>query len=246
MFAKTFLLSSMLLATATNLVSASYSISSPGTGVVWKAGDKVQIKWTASGQVETRIDIRLVHGDAANLVYDFNLCSNVNPWDGQCSYVVDSNIASGIDYAVTAGKSPENFGYSSYFTIQARGPLPENKGCPNMGGKLCPKSLPCCSSSGYCGDSAAHCGAGCIPKYSFNGQCVIPGAQGTINTPVTNVKTKTSPVVPPRAPKCGTKVCTKSLPCCSASKKCGKSCGKGCDPTLSFAGKCVRPLRKIK
>ncbi|CAG8532897.1 12125_t:CDS:2 [Ambispora gerdemannii] len=242
MFAKTFIFSSMLLAAATTLTSASYSISYPGSGVVWKKGDKVQVKWSASGQVEKLIDIRLVHGNAENLLFNFNLCTNVNPWDGQCDYVVGSDIPSGIDYAVTAGKEPQNYGYSSYFTIQANGPLPENKGCPNMGGKLCPKTLPCCSSSGFCGDSVAHCGTGCVPKFSFNGQCVIPGSQSTVITPVAKVGTKTSPVVitSSKSKKCGTKVCTKSLPCCSASKKCGKSCGKGCKPELSFAGKCAR------
>ncbi|KAG9301253.1 hypothetical protein G9A89_012636 [Geosiphon pyriformis] len=258
MLSKVVFVSSFVLATATSIVSAGYTITSPYSNLVWNKGDKVKVQWKINGQAEEKVDVRLVHGNAENLLFDFNLCSNVNPSAGECSYVVDDNIVSGIDYAVTVGKTPDKFAYSSYFTIKANGALSESKGCPNMGGKICPESLPCCSSSGYCGKTEEYCNNGCMAKYSFNGKCVLPGAQVTVSTPATQVSTNVNQQPPPKKEeqkppvsvtpvtplvtqqkKCGKKMCTKLQPCCSASNKCGNSCVIGCKKSMSFAGKCI-------
>ncbi|KAK9766483.1 hypothetical protein K7432_004397 [Basidiobolus ranarum] len=147
-------------------------VITPGTGVVWKTGSNVTVSWT--GSVETSVDVRLVHGEASNLQLALPnpICYNKGGPDGSCSYVVPSQLSTARDYAVTIGRVPENYQYSSYFTIQGKEPLPENEGCPNFGGHICPQSMPCCSEGGYCGGSSEYCGTGCLPQYSFNGRCV--------------------------------------------------------------------------
>ncbi len=103
-----------------------------------------------------------------------------------------------------------------------------------MGGKDCPESLPCCSASGFCGISEAHCGAGCDPNHSFNGKCEIPG------------KSQDPKPELPSTPgdKCGGVKCTAEFPCCGEFNFCGSTpghCGKGCQAGKSFNRVCHTP-----
>jgi len=188
MLSKTFYIATLLLGTAASFALADYAISSPGTGVVWKAGDSVKVLWKASGNnIENKVDVRLVKGDASNLQLITNLCQDIDPTIGECDYSVSQSLTSGRDYAIEVGKLSANFGYSSFFSIQASGDLSAPTGCPNFGGQNCPQSLPCCSSSGYCGATDAYCGNGCMAKYSFNGQCVLPGAASAVTSAAPSV-----------------------------------------------------------
>ncbi|CAG8606016.1 10515_t:CDS:2 [Paraglomus occultum] len=152
--------------------NAAYNITTPGTGVVWNATEAVQVLWT--GTDEPEVDVNLLYGPADNLTLFAVLCSNVSSSLGECNYTVDPSIPSGINYAVSVGKLPEAYSYSSYFTIQTANPLPANTGCLNNGGYNCTQTLPCCSASGYCGATDAYCGTGCAPQFSFNGVCSVP------------------------------------------------------------------------
>ncbi|CAG8645431.1 444_t:CDS:2 [Paraglomus brasilianum] len=165
-FTLTFLFASAMFS------NAAYNITTPGTGVIWHAFDAVQVLWT--GTDEPNVDVRLVSGPAENLTQFTVLCTDVPSSVGLCNYTVDENIPSGINYAVTVGKLPENYAFSSYFSIQTKDPLPANTGCPNFGGYNCTQTFPCCSASGYCGATEGHCGTGCVPQFSFNGICGIP------------------------------------------------------------------------
>ncbi|CAG8473546.1 8583_t:CDS:2 [Paraglomus occultum] len=175
-------LSLLLFFSSASFSAASYLISSPGTGTVWNANDKVEVDW--QGTDEPKVKVRLVYGSAANLQQYAVLCDGIDSSVGKCSYTVDSNIPSGRDYAVTVGEDPNNYGYSSFFTIKAKGDLPPATGCPNFGGQNCPESLPCCSASGYCGVGNDYCAPSngnkcgnsvcdasnpCCSKYNFCG-----------------------------------------------------------------------------
>ncbi|CAI2175933.1 16592_t:CDS:2 [Funneliformis geosporum] len=197
------LISSFLLLSSALFVSADYGVSSPPAGEIFKIGDKLEVKWTVGNIVEPSVDVKLVHGPAENLQLFRKLCT-LDPKVGTCTTAIDENIPSGIDYAIIiAGK---DIGFSSYFTIQAKGLLPENKGCPKMGGKDCPENLPCCSASGFCGATEGHCGTGCQPGKSFNGVCITKGVDNLI-------KQKTS--LKSSVVKCGKKICNSLAPCCS-------------------------------
>ncbi|KAK9704457.1 hypothetical protein K7432_010181 [Basidiobolus ranarum] len=147
-------------------------VITPGTGVLWKAGENVTVSW--KNLQESYVDVRLVHGDATNLQLALPnaTCSNQPGPEGSCYFILPSRIPSGRNYAVTVGKLPEKYVYSSYFTIQGNETLPESEGCPNFGGYKCPKDMPCCSSGGYCGATQEYCGVGCVAKFSFNNQCL--------------------------------------------------------------------------
>jgi len=228
------ILSLLFLLSSASFSAANYVITSPGTGTIWNKGESVEVLWT--GTDEPNVDVRLVHGPAVNLKEYAVLCTNVASSAGKCSYTVDSNIPTGFDYAITVGKDPAKYGYSSFFTIKGKGVLPPPKGCRNFGGQDCPESLPCCSKDGYCGNTPAHCGAGCVAKYSFNGKCGNNSNPAPIKTPVVKMPV----VVKPK--KCGSKYCKATAPCCSRTNKCGatpKACGTGCQPKKSFGGKCI-------
>lgn len=85
------------------------------------------------------------------------------------------------------------------------------------GGQNCPQSLPCCSSSGYCGATPEHCGNGCVAKYSFNGICKTPGSSSS--TPTQSTKATQSNQSSNKL--CGTVKCSSSAPCCSKYNFCG-------------------------
>uniref|UniRef100_A0A1D1YM56 Lectin-B n=1 Tax=Anthurium amnicola TaxID=1678845 RepID=A0A1D1YM56_9ARAE len=231
------ILSLLLFLSSASFSAANYVVSNPGTGVTWNGDDNVKIEWT--GTDEKFVDVRLVHGPAANLQLYAVICADVPSSAGKCNYKVDGNIPSGRDFAITVGKSPNLYGYSSFFSIKAKGPLPDSTGCPNFGGQNCPESLPCCSAAGYCGSSDAHCGAGCMTKYSFNGKC------GSNQSP---------PPPPPPSPsngqqKCGDVMCTSANPCCSKFNYCGATtghCGTGCQAGMSFNGKCLATQAPFK
>ncbi|CAG8575056.1 1686_t:CDS:2 [Ambispora gerdemannii] len=225
MISKVFLSTTFFLATVTSFVAADYNVNTPASGVTWKKGQDVQVKWTVTSNTDKAVDVRLVYGNSNNLQFLRNLCSDLDPTVGVCNYNVASDIKSDINYAIQLGKDPAHYGYSSYFTIISQGDLPENKGCPNMGGNSCTSTLPCCSGSGYCGATADYCGTGCDPKYSFNGKCEVPASE-----PASDSK------------KCGNVECTSDTPCCSQYNYCGSTddhCGSGCQAGKSFAGKCV-------
>ncbi|KAG9294607.1 hypothetical protein G9A89_008086 [Geosiphon pyriformis] len=192
------ILSTLLLllfsTTLPSIVQAGYSISQPSSGQVWKKGDAVKVKWSIDGQADTLVDVLLVSGKQDNLQLFTKLCTGLNPSVGVCDYTVAANIPSGLNYAIEVGNSNNgnNYGYSSYFTIESQGPLPESKGCPNMGGNDCSESLPCCSASGYCGKTKDYCGEGCQAKYSFNGVCVLPGQVKSTSSSTTTSSTTTS------------------------------------------------------
>jgi hypothetical protein len=236
MVAKTLLLTLTLLLSSASF-SAGYIVKQPGTGVTWKKSEAVDIVWL--GTIEANVDVKLVKGPAANLQFVTTLCANVPSNKGKCSYTVDEDLISGRDYAVTVGKSVANLAYSSFFTIEAKGALPAPKGCPNFGGQDCPESLPCCSASGFCGNSPAHCGLGCDPKHSFNGKCANPGPGPTPPTPPTPLP---KPPTPSNQEACGTVMCSSNAPCCSKYGYCGSTpdhCGNGCQAGKSFNGKCL-------
>ena len=107
-------LSLLLLLSSASFSAASCGISKPGTGTIWNGGDNVDVNWT--GADEKFVDVRLVHGPAQNLQLYAVICSNVDSSLGKCTYNVDTNIPSGRDYAIIVGKSPDNFGYSSFCT----------------------------------------------------------------------------------------------------------------------------------
>ncbi|CAG8620209.1 8365_t:CDS:2, partial [Ambispora leptoticha] len=171
----------LVLSTAVTFVTADYAISSPSSGVTWNKGQNVQVKWTVTSNTDSTVDVRLVYGNSNNLQFLRNLCSGIDPNAGVCNYVVPGDIKSDINYAIEVGKDPAHYGYSSYFTIVSQGSLSANQGCPNMGGNNCTSTLPCCSSSGYCGATIDYCGTGCDPRYSFNGKCEVPNSVPVIN-----------------------------------------------------------------
>ncbi|CAG8434500.1 15533_t:CDS:2 [Funneliformis mosseae] len=233
-------ISSILLLCSALFASADYGVSSPPAGEIFKIGDKLEIKWTVGNIIEPSVDVKLVHGPAENLQLFRKLCT-LDPKEGTCTTIVDESIPSGIDYAIiVAGKET---GFSSYFTIQAKGPLPENKGCPKMGGKDCPENLPCCSASGFCGATEGHCGTGCDPKHSFNGKCQLPGTSQ--KEPVKEPVKEPEPTPEPPSNsinKCGDVICTAEFPCCSEFNFCGSTpdhCGNGCQAGKSFNGVCI-------
>src|SRR5438128_1991908 len=94
--------------------SAHYTVIEPATGVTCKAGERVKIRCTLSGSSEDTVDVILVHGKPENLQFVFNVCENIKASDGECEYSVDGQIKSGVDYSVTIGKDPAEYGYSSY------------------------------------------------------------------------------------------------------------------------------------
>ncbi|RHZ45180.1 hypothetical protein Glove_688g22 [Diversispora epigaea] len=233
----------LLFISTISFTLAEYSVTNPGSGSILNKGDSVICKWTVLSASDPTVDVILVHGAASNLQPVQTLCSNVNPQVGQCKFTVGS-LPSGLDYAIIVGKNPIHYGYSSFFTIKSEGNLPEQKGCPNFGGQNCPESLPCCSAAGFCGSSAAHCGNGCVPKFSFNGKCL-----GSSNPPPTKPTKQNTPTKPTKPTKptpgqglCGTSKCNSAAPCCSKFNFCGSTkdhCGKGCQAGKSFNGKCL-------
>jgi hypothetical protein len=54
--------------------------------------------------------------------------------------------------------------------------ITEGRCGPHYGGQVCSASgtYPCCSSNDWCGSTAAHCGAGFQPAYSYGTQCGAP------------------------------------------------------------------------
>ncbi|RHZ79255.1 hypothetical protein Glove_150g37 [Diversispora epigaea] len=219
------------------LVAADYYVDNPGAGIVWQFDKSYNVTWLDRSKNENTVDVRLVYGPADSLILFRTLCSKISPSAKFCSYTVPKDIPSGIDYAIIVGGVPANYGYSSYFTIISDGPLPENNGCPKMGGKNCSESLPCCSSSGFCGSSEAHCNAGCDPKHSFNGKCEVPGKSLSSSE-------QTAPTNLPKSnqSKCGEIYCGAENPCCSEFNYCGSTsdyCGSSCQPGKSFNGICA-------
>lgn len=179
---------------------ADYSISTPGTGTVWRKGQTVEVKWTVTSQTDKTVTVKLLRGLASNLQLVQTICSGVDPNVGRCSFVVPGNLVSDRDYACTVGNDVNHLGYSSFFSIESKGNLPAQKGCPNFGGQNCPSTLPCCSSAGYCGDTDAHCGQGCMPQFCFNGVCMKSGGSPTIQTNKISTK-KVKKVKKPKKPK---------------------------------------------
>lgn len=82
--------------------------------------------------------------------------------------VAASASASASVSASSQEASPEISLDSSPPTIE----LNESPNCGTQGGnKTCRDFEPCCSQWGFCGNSDGHCGAGCQPTSSFNGEC---------------------------------------------------------------------------
>ncbi|CAG8545081.1 6347_t:CDS:2 [Diversispora eburnea] len=236
------------------VIAADYYVDNPGAGSVWQFGKSYNVTWFDKSKNENTVDVCLVHGPADRLILFRTLCSKISPSTRFCSYTVPKDIPSGIDYAIIVGGVPANYGYSSYFTIISDGPLPENNGCPKMGGKNCPESLPCCSSSGFCGSSEAHCGVGCDPKHSFNGKCAVPdeSLSSSKQTTPTNLsksnqlssseQTTPTNLSKSNQSKCGEVYCGAKNPCCSEFNYCGSTsdyCGSSCQPDKSFNGICA-------
>lgn len=90
-------------------------------------------------------------------------------------------------------------------------------------GLSCPDKTPCCSASGYCGSSGAHCGLGCQFGPCTTAYSIPPADQEL---------------------RCGSefpgKACPGFAPCCSALGYCGQGdefCGEGCQAGLCEATK---------
>ncbi|RIA90117.1 hypothetical protein C1645_805916 [Glomus cerebriforme] len=157
----------------TSYVNAGYEVVFPGTGTVLQAGELSNVTWNLNtdGPTEPLVDVRLVSGSPANLQEVFTICKGVDPAIKKCDFAVPLDSVTRIDYAITIGKSPDNYGYGSYFTINGTGLIPPNYGCPNMGGYNCEGDIPCCGTDGYCGKGADFCGTGCQPQFSVKGSC---------------------------------------------------------------------------
>ncbi|KAI8902207.1 glyoxal oxidase N-terminus-domain-containing protein [Globomyces pollinis-pini] len=105
---------------------------------------------------------------------------------------------------------------------------------PKNGNKQCPGGY-CCSSSGFCGTTPDHCGAGCMQRI---GPCAINGFSDPC--------IKGSP--PREDGKCGSKynnaLCPMELPCCSEFGSCGLT-SDHCGPTCQYGlGLCFPPGSK--
>ncbi|CAG8495579.1 11532_t:CDS:2, partial [Dentiscutata heterogama] len=157
-----------LLMTFITFSTADYTVNSPAAGMVYNKSDILPVSWNVTSNTDKIINVTLAHGNSQNFTQDMVLCSNINPNVGQCNYTI-GNLTSRRDYVVIVGKDPAHVGYSNYFAINSTGPLPPPSGCPNFGGYDCPESLPCCSASGFCGNTGDYCGTGCDPTHSFNG-----------------------------------------------------------------------------
>ncbi|RIB11930.1 hypothetical protein C2G38_2102271 [Gigaspora rosea] len=208
---------------------AEYIVNSPASGQIYNKGDQLSASWTSNSETDKSCNVTLVYGDPTNLQFAEMLCANMDPKVGQCNYTI-GDLPSRRDYSVAVA----NKGYSNYFAINSTGPLPPPSGCPNFGGHDCPATMPCCSSNGFCGNSAEYCGTGCDPAHSFNGQCVMAGQ----SSPASTTPQTSDPST------CGGSMCNVTYPCCSKFDFCGDTdvyCGEGCVPSKSFNGQCVIP-----
>ncbi|KAF0554759.1 polysaccharide deacetylase family protein [Gigaspora margarita] len=233
----------LLLAAFIPFSTADYIVNSPTSGQIFNKGDQLSASWTSNSEADKVVSVNLTYGDPTNLQLAMVMCKDIDPKVGQCNYTI-GDLPSRRDYSVAVGNS--YIGYSSYFVINSTGPLPPPSGCPNFGGHDCPASLPCCSSSGFCGNSDEYCGTGCDPAHSFNGQCIKAGqsSPATNSTPPDSTTPQDSTTPPSTINTCGDAMCNVTYPCCSQFKFCGDTdvyCGQGCDPSSSFNGQCVIP-----
>ncbi|CAG8492786.1 7816_t:CDS:2 [Paraglomus occultum] len=160
----------VLLLSAT--IHASYQVTFPPVGQILFLGQSYNVTWENQDDsipIEPMVDVLLSHGEPGNLTIDYPICANIPSSDQLCVYTPAATDPSRQDYVFIVGKSQPNYGYSNYFVLNSTGPVPDSSGCPAMGGHNCTESLPCCSSSGFCGSSADHCGVGCLSQFSFNG-----------------------------------------------------------------------------
>jgi len=163
----------------TSYANAGYDITFPGTGNSLQNGTLANATWTIStdGPTESLVDVILYSGPPESLQAITTLCKDIDPKLQKCDFTVPANSLTKIDYAITVGKLPDNYAYSSYFTIEGAGEIPPNNGCPNMGGHLCESvTLACCSSTGFCGKGSDFCGVGCQQQFSMAGACTKDGS----------------------------------------------------------------------
>ncbi|TLS31129.1 hypothetical protein PpBr36_02195 [Pyricularia pennisetigena] len=133
---------------------------------------------------------------------------------------------------------------SSSSSPASGGSVSQDGTCGGAGGKTCAGSAfgKCCSSSGWCGDTAAHCDAGCNAAF---GTC--NGAAVSLSVPST---TTTSSATPSSTVKispdgsCGGAdgyTCP-GTQCCSKRGWCGSVgdayCGVGCQPAFGTCQSC--------
>ncbi|CAG8475599.1 8878_t:CDS:2 [Paraglomus brasilianum] len=181
-------------------IHASYVFTFPPVGQTLSLGQSYNVTWETQVDdipIEPLVDVLLSHGEPGNLTIDYAICTNVPSSSQSCFYTPSADSPSGQDYAFIVGKAQPSYAYSNYFALNSTGPLPDNIGCPAMGGHNCTESLPCCSSNGYCGSSVDYCGVGCLPQFSFNGVCLAPSPSPSSSTPGASPTTSSTP--PPDA-----------------------------------------------
>ncbi|KAK9768253.1 hypothetical protein K7432_001275 [Basidiobolus ranarum] len=99
-------------------VDASPAISSP-LGAQWKAGTTNIITWYDNQDgmpYPDKVDLALVQGKASSLQQMGNIATGVDTASGQFKWDIPVSQASGKDYAIQIGISP-NITYSPYFEI---------------------------------------------------------------------------------------------------------------------------------
>ncbi|CAG8538261.1 9907_t:CDS:2 [Funneliformis mosseae] len=177
----------LLAVLCTSRANAGYTVTFPSSGDVLDAKTPYNVTWILNQDTPTEpaVDVRLVMGPPENLKEQMKICKNIDPAALSCPFLVPPTMATGIDYAITVGKDPANYGYTPFFTIQGVGEVPLiNNGCPNMGGHSCNSlASPCCGVNGFCGNGPNFCGEGCQAAYSNGGTCVQPEPA---KEPVTN------------------------------------------------------------
>lgn len=97
------------------------SITSPLTGSVFTSGISTSITWI-NPTVSTLSEIQLVQGPANALQEVMLVASNISTSSGSYIWIIPKNIASGTNYALSLGSSP-NIAYSGFFTIKGDSPV---------------------------------------------------------------------------------------------------------------------------
>ncbi|CAI2183808.1 5168_t:CDS:2 [Funneliformis geosporum] len=174
--AKSLLCLFLLTILCTSRANAGYTITFPLSGDVLDVNQPYNVTWTLNAVTPTEltVDVRLVKGPPEDLKEQMKICEKVDPKVLSCTFFVPPSMVTAIDYSITVGNDPANYGYSPFFTIKGVGEVPlANNGCPKMGGHKCNTlSAPCCGGTGFCGTGPNFCDVGCQAAFSYAGTCV--------------------------------------------------------------------------
>ena len=101
---------------STSVTLPSIAVISPNTGEVYKAGDKINVKWKSNNVIAKVVGIMLVD---AKSVERSQLEIYPTDNDGFETITIPSNISSGINYRIFISNDQTGGAYSNYFTINS-------------------------------------------------------------------------------------------------------------------------------